>query len=301
MTNTSSMENLVVVGSGPAGLSAAIYAKQAGFNPLVLRGSESSLIATTDRVNNYLGLGDIGGLELHRRLQSHYEDVCGKDRSKIFEVVRAERIAEGFELENGQGEILHARAVIWATGAQPKKLNVPGEESTEAVSYCATCDGDFYSGDPALAVVGGGDSAMEEALYLAELVDQVHLLVRSTVRAKEELYSRVQNHPKISVMLDTSVLALEENESMELELQLDGDRQLNVSGLFGAIGHVPNTEPIRSLAELDYQGFVVKPLATGFFCAGDVFGENHRQAIIAAGDGARAGIEAAEYLRVVLG
>ena len=292
-------ENLVIVGSGPAGLSAAIYAKQAGFNPLVLRAIEPSLISTTDRVNNFIGLGDIGGVELYSAMYAHYKEICGDDRSAHFEVATVFRNIDGtFELQSTTGNTITAKSVIWAAGAKPRKLGLHEEESFEAISYCATCDGSFYEGDPHLIVVGGGDSAVEESLYLAELVDKVTLLVRNDLRAKEELQERLRANSKVEVVLGAQISEVAETGNMEVSVKIDGSDDLIVSGIFVAIGHVPNSHPIGSVVVLDSSGFVgTVDETSGFFVAGDINGSNHRQAIIAAGDGARAGIEASNFLR----
>lgn len=301
MVATAKTEDLIIVGAGPAGFSAAIYAKQAGFSPLVVRASEASLIATTDTVNNYLGVGNIGGMELWRSMETHFKTVCGEGASRLFTVQTiCQNSDDTFTLTNQQGEKLHARAVIWAAGAKPKKLGFNGEDELESLSYCGVCDGDLFAGDPHLTVVGGGDTAAEEALYLAGLVDKITLLVRSELRSKAELTERIEAHSKIEIVRGVEVLeAAEIADSMELELKLNTGDSLTTSGLFVAIGHVPNSLPLAELAELDSSGFTIRSKREGFFIAGDIRGDNYRQAIIAAGDGAKAGIEAADYLRAL--
>lgn len=295
-------EDLVIVGSGPAGLSAAIYAKQAGFNPLVVSAIDPSLIATTDQVNNFIGLGNLSGKALHEMMKAHYKEVCGADRSITFEVSSVIKKSDGtFELHSTLGDVLAAKAVIWAAGAKPRKLGIEGEDDLEALSYCATCDGSMYEGDPHLVVVGGGDSAVEEALYLAELVDKVTLLVRNDIRAKEELQERLRANSKIEVVLGAQVAAVTEIENMEVDVKVTGSDDIIASGVFVAIGHIPNSHPIGSIVVLDGSGFVdTVDETSGFFVAGDINGVNHRQAIIAAGDGAKAGIEASDYLRALV-
>lgn len=288
--------DIAIVGAGPAGLSAAIYAKQAGYNVEVYKASDPSLIATTDRVSNYLGLGDVSGAELYKSLTNHV---------KLLEIpIISNRVDEihktsaGFELLSLKG-IVQAKAVVYAAGSKPKKLGIPGEDC-ETVSYCATCDGGFYEGDPRLLVVGGGDSAAEEALYLAELVGEVKLLVRSELRAKHELAERVSQKENIEVIAGVSTTTVEFDGGAELILNTvrDGVKEpYRASGMFVAIGQIPTTGPVEGLVVFDDAGFVEEVLVEGLFIAGDLNSKNARQAIIAAGDGANAGIKASDYVR----
>lgn len=290
----------VVIGAGPAGLSAAIYARQAGYKPVVIKGLSGSLVATTGEIVNYLG-GKTDGTALNRAFLDH-ADSLGIEMlfGDVVKVTYSdtERL---FTIETTDQGDLTARTVIYAAGSTPKKLGVTGEDLM-GVSYCATCDGTFFEGDPVAVVVGGGDTAVEDAIFMSNLVGKVYLLVRGDeMRASalnQQELARVKN---IEVLHNTSVTEVTEGEG-DLILKLDSGEDLRTDALFVAIGQNPNTAPIADLTTLDKFGYidsvdVVVRAPGGFFAAGDLLDTATRQISVASSSGTIAGLMAGDYLR----
>jgi thioredoxin reductase (NADPH) len=312
------VEKLVIIGSGPAAWTAAIYAARANLRPLVFEGEPSremipggQLMYTTD-IENYPGFPEaIGGPELMDKL---------KEQACRFECrVQNENISEvdfqqhPYVLKPSFSEPVRALAVIIATGARANWLGLPNElrlaQSGGGVSACAVCDGALpVFRDQVLAVVGGGDSAMEEALYLTKFAREVNLIHRrDSFRASPIMAERALAHPKIRVHWNTQVadvMGYEFVEGLRLEDTVSGSRsELEVGGLFVAIGHTPNTQFLSGQLELTPSGYVKLPhpwrTATsveGVFAAGDVMDDYYRQAITAAGTGCMAALEAERWL-----
>ena len=298
----------LIIGSGPAGYTAAIYAARAGLNPVLYTGNKpgGQLTITTD-VENFPGFPDgVQGpelVELFRQqaarfdTELHYENITKVDFSGP--------IHKAWD-ESGK-EIL-AHTVIISTGADAKWLGAPGEERlmNRGVSACAVCDGFFFRGME-VAVVGGGDSAAEEATYLAKLCPKVHLIVRKDfLRASKIMAKRVMDNPKIQVHFNTeTVEILGEDEVTGVKLYNNATKEefeLPVKGFFIAIGHKPNTDIFSDYIELKEGGYVktiqgtVKTNVEGVFAAGDVQDDVYRQAITSAGTGCMAALEAEKYL-----
>lgn len=297
---------VVIVGSGPAGLTAAVYAARANLAPLVIEGFEAGgqLMLTTD-VENYPGFVDgIMGPELMEQMRKQAarfgteyvaENATSVDLSKPpFEIVAGDRS-------------VRAGAVIIATGAEAKMLDVPGERRLlgHGVSTCATCDGFFFR-DQELVVVGGGDSAVEEALFLTKFASKLTVVHRrDTLRASKILQERAFSNPKIEFRWDsvvTEVLGDGKLEGVALANAKTGEAsKLEASGLFVAIGHLPNTSLFEGQLELNDGYIVTQPGDTqtsvpGVFAAGDVVDFKYRQAVTAAGMGCMAAIDAERYL-----
>jgi thioredoxin reductase (NADPH) len=302
------VEKVVIIGSGPAGYTAAIYAARAGLEPLMVAGPEiGGQLTRTSEVENYPGYpeGVLGGqmMDDFRRQAERFGTQI------LYDVV--ERVAlreEPKVLYLSGGEVLHAEAVIIATGSSPKWLGLEAETRLygAGVSACAVCDGYFFRGQP-VAVVGGGDTACEEALYLSKLCSEVHLLVRrDQMRASKIMQARVQNTPNIHIHWNTIPLdVLGENrvEAVRVQNKLTGAVQdIPIRGFFVAIGHKPNTEVFAGQVELDEHGYiktVPKSTATnipGVFAAGDVQDPVYRQAVTAAGSGCMAALDAERWL-----
>ncbi|HRP83893.1 MAG TPA: thioredoxin-disulfide reductase [Saprospiraceae bacterium] len=298
----------LIIGSGPAGYTAAIYAARAGLNPVLYTGNKpgGQLTITTD-VENFPGFPDgVQGpelVELFRQqaarfdTELHYENITKVDFSGP--------IHKAWD-ESGK-EIL-AHTVIISTGADAKWLGAPGEERlmNRGVSACAVCDGFFFRGME-VAVVGGGDSAAEEATYLAKLCPKVHLIVRKDfLRASKIMAKRVMDNPKIQVHFNTeTVEILGEDEVAGVKLYNNATKEefeLPVKGFFIAIGHKPNTDIFSGYIELKEGGYIktiqgtVKTNVEGVFAAGDVQDDVYRQAITSAGTGCMASLEAEKYL-----
>ncbi len=312
-------ESLVIVGSGPAGWTAAIYAARANLDPLVYEGAASrtmvpggQLMFTTD-VENYPGFPDgVGGVEMmmdfKRQAERFGARVVGED------VVRVDFSSRPFSLFSSEGGEIRARAVIVATGANARWLGVPGEErlaqSGGGVSACAVCDGALpHFRDQVVAVVGGGDSAMEEALYMTKFAAKVLLVHRrDEFRASRIMQARVLEHERIEVLWNRvveRVLGDDVITHVELGDTTTGESagRIAVGGMFVAIGHVPNTAFLRGQIELEDNGYVRTPTpwrtetsVAGVFAAGDVMDDYYRQAVSAAGTGCMAALDAERFL-----
>ena len=297
---------VVIVGSGPAGLTAAIYAARANLEPVVLAGSApgGQLMLTSD-VENYPGFVDaIQGPDLMAAMRGQAERVG----ARIFDVDidRVDFGSRPFRLW-ARGTEYRAQAVIVATGASALWLGLESETRLRGrgVSACATCDGFFFR-DREIAVVGGGDTAFEEATYLTRFATKVHLLHRrDTFRASKIMIDRARAHPKIEIHPNTAVeevLGESKVDALRLMDTATGEAStMPVDGLFIAIGYQPNTEAIRDWLEVDEAGYLIVHDETGskvdgVFIAGDVHDHRYRQAVTAAGDGCKAAIDAERWL-----
>ena len=303
-----SAEQLVIVGSGPAGLTAALYAARANLSPLVLDGLQpGGQLVTTTAVENYPGFPEaVSGPDLVQRMRRQAERFGA--RFLAGDVAGADFSADPLTLRLSDGTVCAAQAVIIATGASALYLGLESEQRFigRGVSACATCDGDFYRERP-VAVVGGGDTAMEEALYLARLCSRVTLIHRrDQFRASRIMGERIRHNPKIAILWNTVVdevldVAQDEMTGLRLRNVKTGERaMLAVAGVFVAIGHRPNTAPFRGQVPLNEQGFIAadrtRTGVAGVFAAGDVQDPVYRQAVTAAGSGCMAALEAARYL-----
>ncbi|HEX7120298.1 MAG TPA: thioredoxin-disulfide reductase [Longimicrobiales bacterium] len=311
-------EKLVIIGSGPAGWTAALYAARAQLEPVVYEGEPTremlpgGQLMTTTEVENFPTHPDgLTGPELMERFRA--QALRFGTRTEMENIVEVDFSRHPFVLRPTYGAELEALAVIVATGARAKWLGVPGEErlaqSGGGVSACAVCDGalPLYR-DKVLAVVGGGDSAMEEALYLTKFASEVVVIHRrDAFRASRIMADRVLNHPKVRVEWNTRVVEVlgdDAIEALRLEDTVTGEqRELAVGGMFVAIGHTPNTAFLAGQVALKPNGYIELPhpwrTATsveGVFAAGDVMDDYYRQAITAAGTGAMAALEAERWL-----
>jgi thioredoxin reductase (NADPH) len=299
---------VVIVGSGPAGLTAAIYAARANLDPLVIAGYEAGgqLMITTD-VENYPGFPEgILGPDLMERFRKQAERFGTKFIDKDVSSVDLRRRPFTLDVE---GEKIQAETIVLATGASAKWLGLPNETRLRGhgVSACATCDGFFFK-EKDVAVVGGGDTAMEEASFLTKFAKSVTLVHRrDEFRASKIMQQRVLANPKVKVLWDTEVVDVLGKETVEaLELQNVKTKQrsrLPMQGLFLAIGHAPNTKFLNGQVAVDEKGYVrthggfeTRTSVPGVFVAGDVFDSRYRQAITAAGSGCRAAIDAERWL-----
>jgi len=292
-------------GAGPAGYTAGIYCSRARRDTLILSGllPGGQLVNTTE-VENYPGFRDaIMGPDLMVEMRAQAERMGTKIIDD--EVTNVDFSRRPFRIMTASEEYT-ARAVIIATGASPRKLGVPGEAELagRGVSYCATCDGPFFRGKD-LVVVGGGDSAMEEATFLTKFASRVHLVHRrGELRASRIMQERAMADEKVSMVLSTTVAGISGDPSVERVTLRDAsgaERDLEAGGVFVAVGHEPNTALFRGQVELDARGYVVvgggaRTSVEGVFAAGDVHDHEYRQAITAAGFGCMAAISADRHL-----
>jgi thioredoxin reductase (NADPH) len=302
------MEKVLILGTGAAGLTAAIYTARANLSPLVLEGLQpGGQLTTTTEVENFPGFAEgVDGTELMDRMRKQAERFGTRFEYALIE--KADFSKRPFVLTTDGGATFEAQTVIIATGASAKYIGLPNEQKLigRGVTSCATCDGAFYRNVP-VAVVGGGDTAMEESLFLTRFASMVHILHRrGAFRASKIMAERVMAHPKITVHWNTvveDVLGVEQNEVTGLQLknvQTGNLSTLDVKALFVAIGHQPNTKPFEGQLEMNEVGYLVthhtKTNIPGVFAAGDVQDPHYRQAITAAGTGCMAALEAERFI-----
>jgi thioredoxin reductase (NADPH) len=307
------IENVIIVGSGPAGYTAALYTARANLEPLVVEGfAWGGLLQQTTDVENYPGFpGGIMGPELMQGFRDQAERFGA--RLLTDEAERIELGSEPGELHSVwvAGEEHRARTVILAMGAEHKKLGVTGEEELggRVVSYCATCDAAFFKDAPTL-IVGGGDSAMEEAIFLSKFASSVAIVHRrEDFRASRIMFERAKERPNIELLTPYVVRSFKPGEGGALshatleQVETGELRDLEVGGAFIAIGHEPQSALVRGQLELDEEGYVIiqghstRTARPGVFAAGDLVDRTYRQAITAAGSGCQAALDAEWYLR----
>ncbi len=304
----SSPRNVIIIGSGPAGLTAALYAARANLQPLVVEGIEAGgQLMLTTMVENYPGYRDgIMGPDLMAEMRAQAERF-GADIIQS-QVTSVELFAAPFVVRTPDDEF-RARSVIVATGASARLLGLPSERALmgHGVSTCATCDGYFFRGQE-IAVVGGGDSAMEEAVFLTKFASKVTVVHRrETLRASKIMQDKARANPRIAWLLNTEIdeivdTARGEVTGMVVRSVGSGERtEVPLSGVFVAIGHTPNTSLFKSQLELDANGYIIthdgsKTGVPGVFACGDVQDHVYRQAVTAAGSGCMAALDAERYL-----
>ena len=307
---TREVQKAIVIGSGPAGYTAALYLARAGYKPLMIAGAltPGGQLVNTTEVENFPGFPDgVMGPDLMDNMRDQaekfgtvieYDDVTSVDFSGDIKTVHTDTSGN-----------FAAQAVVITTGSQYRKLGVPGEieYSGRGVSYCATCDGFFFKDKP-IVVVGGGDSAMEEADFLSRFGSSVTLIHRrDSFRASQIMLDRVKNNPKINILMNTIVTEVLGDDNSATAVRLENTQtheitELEANGIFIAIGHVPQTEFLDGAVDLNPDGTIVVDGAStrtsveGVFAAGDVVDSVYQQAISAAGMGCRAALDAQHYL-----
>jgi len=304
-----SMQELIIVGSGPAGYTAAVYAARAGLAPVVIAGSVTSggALMTTTEVENFPGFADgVQGPELMESMRAQAERFGA--RIVHDDATRLDLAGDVKVVETGAGATYLARAVVLTMGSAHRRLGLPEEErlSGHGLSWCATCDGFFFR-DQEIAVVGGGDSAMEEALFLTRFASKVTVVHRrDEFRASRIMAQRVLDDPKIEVAWSSEVAAVLGDErvtGLRLRDAVTGtERTLDVTGVFVAIGHDPRSELVVGQIDTDSDGYArvahpsTRTSLPGVFAAGDLVDRAYRQAITAAGTGCAAALDAQHYL-----
>ena len=305
----SKVEPVVIIGSGPAGYTAAIYAARAQLSPILLEGSVTAggALMNTTEVENFPGFQKgIMGPALMEEMRAQAEKFG--TRFVTDDAVKVDLKGEIKTIQDGSGNTYLAKSVILATGSGYKKIGLPKEEtlSGRGVSYCATCDGFFFK-EQAIAVVGGGDSALEEATFLTRFASKVYLIHRrNELRASRIMQQRAQNDPKIEFVWNSQVIDIlgeEKVTGVRIKDTVTGDeKNIELTGLFVAIGHVPRSELLIGQIDLDANGYVktqsesTKTNIEGVFACGDLVDHVYRQAITAAGTGCQAALDAERFL-----
>jgi thioredoxin reductase (NADPH) len=303
------IRDLVIVGSGPAGYTAAIYAARAQLSPVLYEGSVTAggALMTTTEVENFPGF--VNGVMGPELMESMRKQAARFGTELITDdIVEMDLTGEIKTVKDGSGNVVQARAVILATGSAYRHIGLANEDrlSGRGVSWCATCDGFFFR-DQTIAVVGGGDSAVEEATFLTKFASKVVLIHRrDSLRASKIMAERALNNPKIEMLWNTEVVdILGENkvEALALKNTVTGElSQRDFTGLFVAIGHIPRSELIVGQIDCDNEGYVkvegrsTRTNLSGVFACGDLVDHTYRQAITAAGSGCQAALDAEKFL-----
>ncbi|WP_354697794.1 Thioredoxin reductase [Paraconexibacter sp. AEG42_29] len=311
-TTETPIENVVIVGSGPAGYTAALYTARADLRPLVIEGYLwGGLLQQTTEVENFPGFpgGGIEGPQLMTKMREQAEDFGARFMTDEATELKLSDEAGGVHEVHVGDEVILARTVILAMGAEHKKLGVPGEEelSGRGVSYCATCDAAFFKDKPTV-IVGGGDSAMEEAIFLAKFSSKVVVVHRrDEFRASAIMLDRAKAVENLELLTPYAPVAFEGEPQLQTvrlrNTEDDSEKTIEINGAFIAIGHVPQSGIAADQVETDDDGYVVtegkstRTRRPGVFAAGDLVDHTYRQAITAAGSGCQAALDAEWYLR----
>lgn len=294
------MEQVVIIGSGPAGLTAAIYLARTGLSPVVICGNKpGGQLINTDMIENYPGFESINGADLMMRFIAQAEKFGAR---LVYESVKnVEKIDFGFRIQLESEEFFGSRTVLVATGAAHRHLGVPGENefTNKGVSWCATCDGPLYRGK-VVAVVGGGNTAVMEALYLSSIAEKVYLVHRrDKLRAERVLQERLFERHNIECIWNSEVAEILGDTSLR-SIGLNNGQILDVSALFIAVGVVPSSGFVSDLVALDDSGYIIanetETSVPGVFAAGDVVSGSLKQAVFAAGQGCLAAQSIGQYL-----
>ena len=300
------MRDIIIIGSGPAGMGAAIYGKRAGLDTLVIEGTGMSggQVTQTYEVDNYLGLPGVNGFDMAMTFQAHMEKLGAEFEMGM--VTSVEKKDGYFEII-ADGKTYETKTVIIATGASHNKLMVPGEEELAGmgVSYCATCDGAFFKGRTTV-VVGGGDVAIEDAIFLARGCEKVYLVHRrDELRGAKILQNNLMSLPNVEIVWDSVVENIEGQDQVEevviRNVKTGEESKLQADGIFIAVGIHPNTEYFAGLVEMDKNGYIIagescETSIPGIFVAGDTRTKELRQIITAVADGANAVNSVQKYL-----
>jgi len=300
------MYDLMIVGGGPAGLAAGVYAARKQLKTLLISGDIGGQINTTWGIENYLGYQFIEGPELISKFQTQVSQF--PIDQKIGDKVRQlKKVRGGFSAITEAGKKYQSQAVVFATGKRPRKLNVPGEAGLtgRGVSYCAICDGPVFAGQK-VAVVGGGNSALEAVLDLLKIAEHVNLISLAPLTGDEILSSQLKGAKNLSLFLEHETIAIKGKELVEgiriKALKTGKEQELEVSGVIIEIGLVPNSDAVKRLAKLNKWGEVIvtqrnETSVPGLFAAGDATDVPEKQILVAAGEGAKAALQAHRYLQ----
>jgi thioredoxin-disulfide reductase len=297
------MFDLVIIGAGPAGMTAAIYAKRKGLSLLVVADSVGGQVSNTGNVENYPGYDSIPGPRLAFLMKKQLEDLMVDIRQT--RVLKLEPSGPNFRVTTSDGHVYDSMTVIVASGSRWKELNVPGERdfANKGVSYCSTCDGPLFAGMD-VAVVGGGNTAGEAVLDLLHLASKIYLVVRSSIKADKIILDRIIKSGKVAVFTGYTVDRINGEDfvdSIDITSKNGEHKTLSVSGVFVEIGFLPNVSFAQGLVKLNNAGEIIiddycQTSVRGIFAAGDVTNVPQKQIIVAAGEGAKAAMSAYTYI-----
>ncbi len=300
------MYELIVIGGGPAGMTAAVYAARKKLKAMLISQDIGGQVLWTAGVENYMGYQFIEGTELTRKFEEQVKQfpIDIKTGEKLSSLSQT---SGGFEAKTDRGEIYRAEAVIIATGKRPRQLNVPGEEKFKGrgVTYCAICDGPLFAGEN-VAVIGGGNSALEAADDMVRIADHVYLVSLTSLTGDQILIDKLKSASNLTVFLEHEVLEIKGESRVEgiriRDLKGKQEREIDVSGLFIEIGLIPNSEPFKAIVRLNRLGEIEVNCANetsvaGLYAAGDVTSVPDKQIVVAAGEGAKAALQAHRYLQ----
>jgi alkyl hydroperoxide reductase subunit F len=300
------MRDLIIIGGGPAGMTAAVYAARKRMDALFLSKDIGGQAMWATKVENYMGYQYIEGFELMQKFEEQVKQFPLEQKIGE-EVVALSRLDTGFEVKTANGDSYQAKAVIVATGKRPRPLNVPGEEQLigRGVTYCAVCDGPLFTGQK-VAVIGGGNSALEAADDMVKIAEHVYLVSLTTLTGSQILIDRVVDSPNLTVFKEHEVIAIEGESRVEdiviSDLKSGEEKRLKVGGIFIEIGLLPNSEITGRITKLNDLGEVEincanETVVPGLFAAGDVTNVVEKQIVVAAGEGAKATLQAHKYIQ----
>ncbi|MFA5375666.1 MAG: FAD-dependent oxidoreductase [Dehalococcoidia bacterium] len=300
------MHELIIIGGGPAGMTAAVYAARKRLDAVLISKDIGGQPMWTGRVENYMGYQYIEGFELMSKFEEQVKQFPLEQKIGS-QAVSLKRIAGGFEVAADGGEKFQAKAIIVASGKRPRSLNVPGEEKFKGkgVTYCAICDGPIFAGQK-VAVIGGGNSALEASDDMSRIAEQVYVVSVTPFTGDKILIEKVRGASNVTAFLEHEVLSIFVGtlvEGIEIrDLKTREQKRLDVGGIFVEIGLIPNSELVKGLTALNEQGEIVvncrsETNVPGLFAAGDVTNVPEKQIVISAGEGAKAALQAHKYLQ----
>ena len=302
------MYELVVIGAGPAGMTVVVYAARKRLNTLLISYDLGGQPLTTAGVENYMGYQFIEGPELMQKFEEQVRRFPSDVKTEIGQRVESvSRINRGFEVRTDKGETYQAKAVIFATGKRPRQLNAPGEKELvgKGVTYCAICDGPLFAGEK-VAVIGGGNSALEAADDMIKIAEHVYLISLTSLTGDRILIDKITNADNLTMFLEHEVLEIKGEDRVEgikiRDLKSKQEKEFDVGGVFIEIGLVPNSGAMKGVTTLNRLGEIEVNCANetgvpGLFAAGDVTTVPEKQIIVAAGEGAKAALQAHRYLQ----
>ena len=300
------MYELIIIGGGPAGMTAAVYAARKRINTLLLSKELGGQPLTTAGIENYMGYQYIEGFELMQKFEEQVSQFPIEQKIGQ-EAVALSRLDGGFEVRTDKGESYQAKAVIIVTGKRPRPLNAPGEERLrgKGVTYCAICDGPLFAGQK-VAVIGGGNSALEAVDDMVKIAEHVYLVSLTLLSGDQILIDRIKDAPNLNIFLEHEVVEIEGSSRVEgiliRNLKTRKEKRIEVGGVFVEIGLIPNSGLAKGIAKLNKLGEIEVNCANetgipGLFAAGDVTTVPEKQIVVAAGEGAKATLQAHRYLQ----